>query len=119
MEKKTKALLDSLLEAIEEDERYIELRLSETRMEEDEDVIRLSSSCKELAESWQEASRYQGENSKAALDAQKKLYEAKLALDNHPLVSDYRKKYAEIASIYRKMNDLIMGDFLEIRRCEK
>ncbi len=119
MQETTSNVLNVLLDSIREDERFIAFRLAETAMEEDEEVQALSKTKDEKAVIWEEARRYEGENSPNALIAQKELYLAKKALDEHPKVLQYRKEYAQIARIFEELDRLVLGDFKTKVRCHR
>ena len=41
----------------------------------------------------------------------KELHEAKLALDNHPLVKEYLSCYKEVRELYSELNNILFANF--------
>lgn len=97
--------LNNLKDAILNDERVLRLNEIEKKMNESDEVMKLAYQKDMMCIAYEDALKYFGENSKEALEAQKKLFEAKLSLDNHPLVVKYMNAYNEVKSLYGKIND--------------
>lgn len=111
MEEKTLKALDELKQAMAMDERFINLKIAEERMINDEEVKTLSKN-KELKEEEYETSLSRfGNKSELTLASQKKLYEAKLALDSHPLVKEYTAAYIKVRDIVNLIDDLLFFEY--------
>lgn len=74
------------------------LKEVEKKMENDEEVIRLSMIKSTYESEYSSILNYSSPSSSEAKAALKKLYEAKLNLDNHPLVKQYY-------DLFRKVNE--------------
>jgi cell fate (sporulation/competence/biofilm development) regulator YmcA (YheA/YmcA/DUF963 family) len=79
-------------------EEVKELHKLEEKMESNEEVIRLSINKSTFESEYSDLLNYYSPTSKEAKESLKKLYEAKLALDNHPLVREYYE-------LFRKVNE--------------
>ncbi len=110
--------LSSLKEAIENDERVILLNKLDKELNNDEEVMKLAYQKDMAVLDYEDSIKHFGDNSKETLEAQKKLYQAKLALDSHPLVKRYNEAYKEVRLMYKKINDSLFGKLIEKNRCK-
>lgn len=96
-----KTIYEEIIELSDELNNREEVRLLkeiEKKMEEDEEVVRLSLVKSTYESEYSDLLNYFSPTSKEAKESLKKLYEAKLALDNHPLVKEYYE-------LFRKVNE--------------
>ena len=111
MEKEIYQKAMSLKEMIDNDERIINLSRIEKEMENNEEVMALSYK-KDLASTkYSDILNYYSEDSEEAKKALKELHEAKLNLDNHPLVKEYLKAYKEVRELYQSINEILFSNF--------
>ena len=101
---KLKEEIDSLPEVKELD------RL-EKLLNENEEVMRLCYKKDMCLTKYEDAVRYFGERSNEANEAQKSLYQAKLALDTNEFVKQYSEQYKKVKKIYDKINEEIFNPF--------
>ena len=111
--------LNKLKEAINNDPRVLKLNELDEKLNKDEEVMKLAYQKDMALISYEDSIKHFGENSKEASEAQKRLYETKLSLDNHPLVKEYNLAYKEVREIYNKINEEIFMRFTKTHRCEK
>ncbi len=100
-----------LKDKINSDPRVILLNKLEKEMNDNEEVMALAYQKDMAAVSYSDVLNHYSEDSKEAQEALKKLHEAKLKLDNHPLVRDYLKAYAEVRDLYNQINEVLFSDF--------
>ena len=93
------------------DPRVISLQNIEKEMSENEEVMRLSYLKDVTASNYSDILNYYSEDSKEAKEALKKLHQAKLELDNHPLVRKYLGAYKEVRKLYEEINAVLFSDF--------
>ena len=108
--------LDTLKEAIENDPRVIRLNELEDKMNKDEDVMCLAYQKDVALTNFEDALKHFKEGSPEVQKAQKELYDAKLKLDTHPLVDEYRKAYNEVRKLYDRINKELFSDFVDNKR---
>ena len=101
---KLKEEIDTLPEVVELE------RLSKV-LNEDEDVMRLAYKKDVCVTEYEDALRHFGDNSEEVLRTQKALHQAKLELDNNPLVKQYNEQYKKVRKIYDKINEEIFNPF--------
>ena len=111
--------IDAFVRASREDPRAINLSFAEKEMEQDEEAVKAGKIMHQKEETYQEAIKYYGENSKQASSSLKELYEAKSKLDSLPSVKAYQQAYNELHFAYIEADDIIFGPFREKRRCHK
>ena len=102
---------EELKEKIANDPRVISLNEIEKRMNESEEVMALTYKKDMAAVDYSDTLNHFPEDSKEAKEALKKLHEAKLNLDNHPLVKEYLKAYKEVRELYQNINEIVFGNF--------
>jgi len=110
--------LNLLKNALDNDERVILLNSLDKEISNNEEVMKLSYKKDVMVSEYEEASRHFSEGSKELEIAQKKLYEAKLVLDSHPLVVKYNKAYQEVRKLYENVNNELFKEFVK-KDCNK
>jgi cell fate (sporulation/competence/biofilm development) regulator YlbF (YheA/YmcA/DUF963 family) len=114
MELMEKELVDALGElklALASDPRVKKLDALEKKVMEDPSVLALSQEKENAVNAYQEILSYHKENDPEALLLQKKLYEAKKALDENPLVQEYNAAYIVVRDLYMTIDDILYKDF--------
>ena len=106
-----------LRDLLENDERIKRLNELETKMNNDQEVITLAYQKDVAVSNYSNTLNHFAEDSIEAKNAQKELYNKKLALDTHPLVRDYLDAYKEVRDLYIEMNALLF-DGLNIKMKE-
>ena len=94
MDKDIYTKAENLKELLEKDPRIIKLNELEKKMNDDEEVMALAYKKDMAAVNYSDVLNHFSEESPEAHKALKELHEAKLNLDNHPLVREYLKAYA-------------------------
>ena len=100
-----------LKEGIEKDPRVIRLNELDEKLNHNEEVMVLSYKKDTANTFYNDALKFFKEDSKEVKDAQKALYEAKLNLNNHPLVKEYNEAYKEVRLLYEMINKELFNDF--------
>ena len=103
--------VNQLKDDINSDPRVVLLEQLEKEMNENEEVMRLSYAKDMAAVNYSDTLNHFSEDSKEAKEAMNKLHEAKLALDNHPLVRKYLSAYKEVRELYENINKILFSDF--------
>ena len=106
-----------LRDLLENDERIKRLNELETKMNNDQEVITLAYQKDVAASNYSNTLNHYAEDSTEVKNAQKELYNKKLALDTHPLVREYLDAYREVRDLYIEMNALLF-DGLNIKMKE-
>ena len=106
-----------LRDLLENDERIKRLNELETKMNNDQEVITLAYQKDVAASNYSNTLNHYAEDSTEVKNAQKELYNKKLALDTHPLVREYLDAYKEVRDLYIEMNALLF-DGLNIKMKE-
>jgi cell fate (sporulation/competence/biofilm development) regulator YlbF (YheA/YmcA/DUF963 family) len=109
-----KELLNALVElksALDEDPRVKKLQALEQEMMANDVVIALAKKKDALERDYEDILSYRKETSPEAQAAQKALYEAKLALDQHPLVARYNAAYIPVRDLYMQIDDILYAPF--------
>lgn len=106
-----------LNQEISSDSRVILLDEIEKKMNDDEEVMALSYKKDVAVDNYEFALNHFGEKSKEVEEAQKKLHEAKLALDSHPVVREYLEAYGKVRDMYFEINELLFS-MLNRNLCE-
>ena len=118
MEKDLFQEAETLKETITKDPRLIRLNEIEKKMNEDEEVMALAYKKDMAAVKYSDVLNHYSEDSEEAKLAMHELYEAKLTLDNHPLVREYLAAYKEVRELYDEINEILFSD-LEPNLCPK
>ena len=103
--------VESLAKALKEDPRILRLNQLEEELSSNPEVIELSQKKDRLEREYETVLSYAKEDSLEAKAYEKALYEAKLALDSHPLVQEYNSLYVPIRDLYIQMDDILFGPF--------
>lgn len=85
-------------------------RLNEL-LENNNEVMRLCYKKDIAVTNYEDALKHFGDNSPEVKNAQKELYQAKLALDSNDLVKQYNEQYKIVKKIYDKINEEIFNPF--------
>ena len=110
--------LEKLKVAIENDPRVLKLSQLDKQLNENEEVMKLAYRKDMTLLTYEDSLKHFDENSSEVKKAQKDLYEAKLSLDNHPLVKEYNKAYKEVRELYNKINDVLFKKFNSSHGCK-
>ena len=101
----------NLKQLIDNDERVIRLNNLEKEMNENEEVMALAYQKDIAAVNYSDTLNHFSEDSDEAKEAMKKLHEAKLKLDSHPLVREYLSAYKQVRELYEKVNEILFANF--------
>lgn len=118
MEKDIYAIANQLKEDLQNDERVKKLQAIEQEMNNDKNVMALAYAKDVAASKYSDILNHFSEDSETAKKYQRKLYEIKKALDEHPLVQQYLKAYKEVRELYSEINSILFND-LSINLCPK
>lgn len=118
MEKDIYSLAASLKESLKNDPRILKLEKLEKEMDNDKSVMALAYAKDVASSEYSDILNHFAEDSETARKYQKKLYEAKKALDEHPLVKEYLSAYKEVRELYSQINNILFDD-LSIDLCPK
>ena len=105
--------LEKLKEAIESDPRVLHLNELDKKLNDNEEVMKLAYKKDMALLSYEDSLKHFKEDSKEVGEAQKRLYEAKLSLDKHPLVIEYNNAYKLVRELYNKINEVLFKKFGE------
>lgn len=111
MDKSIYEKAENLKELLEEDPRVKRLNELEKKMNEDEEVMSLAYKKDMAAVKYSDILNHFSEESEEAKKALKELHEAKLKLDNHPVVKEYMKAYIEVRELYGEINEIVFANF--------
>lgn len=111
MEKDIYLKAENLKELLNKDPRIIKLNELEKKMNEDEEVMSLAYKKDMASVNYSDVLNHFSEESKETQKALKELHEAKLNLDNHPLVKEYMKAYKEVRELYEEINKILFANF--------
>lgn len=118
MEKDIYSLAASLKQSLKDDPRVVALEELEKEMNNDKSVMALAYAKDVASSEYSDILNHFSKDSETALKYQKKLYEAKKALDEHPLVRRYLSAYKEVRELYTQINNILFDD-LSIDLCPK
>ena len=102
---------EQLKDTLANDPRVIRLNEIEKKMNEDEEVMSLAYQKDMAAVNYSDILNHFPEESEEAKAALKRLHEAKLALDSHPLVREYLSAYKEVRLLYEDINNILFSGF--------
>lgn len=111
MDEKIYLQAQELKETISKDSRIIHLNELEQKMNNNEEVMALAYKKDMAALEYGDLLNHFSEESDEVKTALKKLHNAKLELDNHPLVKDYLKAYKEVRDLYGEINSVLFSNF--------
>lgn len=103
--------VEILKESLAADSRVVRLNSLEEKLNTNEEVMVLSYKKDAALVEFEDALKHFKEDSDEVKLAQKKLYEAKKALDLYPLVQEYNKAYKEVRILCNKINNELFLDF--------
>ena len=98
-----------LKEALDNDERIINLNRIEKEMNENEGVMPLSYKKDVALDKYNEMLKYFADDSEEVVKARRELADAKKELESHPLVRDYLKAYQEVRMLYEEINNTLFS----------
>lgn len=99
-----------LKKSLDNDPRIIKLNELEKKMNEDKEVMALAYAKDVASSEYSDILNHYSQDSETAKKYQKKLYAAKKALDEHPLVQEYLKAYVEVRNLYSEINAILFKD---------
>ena len=111
MDKDIYSKAENLKELLNKDPRVIRLNELDKKMDDDEEVMALAYKKDIAATKYSDTLNHFFEDSEEAKKALKELHEAKLNLDNHPLVKEYMKAYIEVRDLYAEINEILFSNF--------
>ncbi len=90
-------------------EEYKKVKLKNKEME-CSDEVKILSYKKDMAiMNYEDALKHYDKNSVEVINAEKEMAKAIYNLNNHPLVKEYNKMFAELAAIYKDINFELFG----------
>lgn len=104
--------LSNLRKALKEDARIINLANKEKAMENSLEVQNLQRVFRTHEKRYNECLQNYHQDHPEVRDAQKALYLAKKAFDEHPLVLAYRDAYLEVQTLTKHINDVLFSPFI-------
>lgn len=107
-----------LKEKIKTSEEYLDLLKKEKEMESNQEVMALAYQVDQCSSFYSDVLSHFPEDSIEVKEARQKLYFAKKALDEHPLVEAYLKAYQKVRLILEEVNDILFKD-ISIDLCKK
>ena len=102
---------EQLKENLANEPRVIRLLELEKKMNENEEVMALAYKKDMAAVNYSDVLNHFSEDSEEAKKALKELHEAKLNLDQHPLVREYLNTYKEVRELYDEINEILFSNF--------
>ena len=103
--------VNHIKELLDNDPRVIRLNELEAKMDNDEEVMALAYKKDVAASKYSDVLNHFSKDSEEAQKALKELHEAKLNLDNNPLVREYLKAYQEVRELYDEINKTLFTSF--------
>lgn len=113
MDIKLTELTHDLKQKMEKDPRFIRLNRLEKEISENEEIMRLAYKKDMAALVYSDDLKIYNENNPIIDKDRSELYQAKLALDSHPLIIEYNKAYKEVREVIDNVNNIIFTDFKE------
>ena len=110
MEKDIYLETEKLKKALDNDPRLVRLNELEKKMNNDEIVMSLAYKKDMAAVKYSDVLNHYSEESVEAKNALKELHQAKLELDNNPLVREYLEAYKEVRELYEQINEILFSD---------
>ena len=98
-------------EELQSDPRVVLLNKLEKEMNDNEEVMALAYKKDMAAIKYSDTLSHFSEDSEEAKKALKELSKAKEELNNHPLVKQYLKAYAEVRDLYMEINEALFSGF--------
>jgi len=103
--------LESLKLALESDHRRLLLEEREKAALRSTEVLALKKALDERKEAYDKIRSLDRPESNLLEQAQKDLYQAKLAFDSHPLVASYLSAYRAFKEVEREVDDIVFGPY--------
>lgn len=100
-----------LKKAMESDPRFILLKEKEEKALKDEEVVSLITKKEAILMEYSSILSYKKKDDPEVISIEKKLHQAKLQLDLHPLVKEYNEQYKIVKNIIMEINDIIFSPF--------
>lgn len=94
---------------LENDSRILNLNKDEESMKNDNKAMELAYKKDMAIDEYEFALSHFSKDSKEVEAANKKLHEAKLALDSNEIVAKYLKSYAEVRYLYMEINNILFS----------
>ena len=107
----TYKIAEELKVALENDPRVIRLNELEKELNNSQEVILLAMKKDQANNDYNDILRHFSKESEEAIKYQRILYEAKKALDEHPLVKEYNATYKEVRELYSQISDILFSSF--------
>ena len=111
METELSLALSQLSDALKSDPRISALNQAEEALYNSPEVIELAKKKDAAEQAYEDCLVYHKEKDPEALAIQHQLYQAKLALDMHPLSQEYNAAYILVRDLYMKIDDILYGPF--------
>ena len=111
MDQKTYRHIDDLRRCMEEDPRTKAFSEAKKLLEEDPVARTLYEEAEKARADYLSLRLELGESDEETLAAMKVFHQKKLALDEHPSASEYRRVSAELNLLYRALDDILFGPF--------
>ena len=118
MEESIYLTAEKLKSALNNHPSFIALNKAEEKMNSDKEVIKLAYAKDMALNEYNDILRYYSSDSEEAKKYQKKLYEAKKKLEEHPLVREYLRLYQEVRKLYEEINGILFSS-LNTSMCPK
>ena len=99
-----------LKDLLTNDTRIIRLNELEKKMNQSEEVMALAYQKDVAISEYSDVLNHFSRDSEEVKAAQHNLHFKKEALDNHPLVRDYLKAYAEVRDLYFQLNEILFNN---------
>ena len=103
------SLTQQLKTAIDNDPRIIHLNEVEKKMNDSEDVMKLSYKKDMALNRYNELAKYFADDSEELINARRLLSEAKKELESHPLVREYLSAYQKVRLLYEQINETLFS----------
>ncbi len=119
MKEVTLRLLSDLSLALEEDPRLSSLQQEEESLSLDKENAALLEEAKKAREAYLTLRLECGEEDAKTIEAKKAFHQAKLALEEAPEVAEYRKRYAAASDLYRRLDEILFGEYRDHLSCKE
>ena len=103
--------LYKLRDIMKNDERFLALNELDEKLNNNEEVMKLSYQKEMAIVEYEDALNHYGKNSAELQKAQQKLAKCKLELDNHPLVKEYYLALRKVRDMDSQVNEKLFNDF--------
>lgn len=103
------SLTQQLKTALDNDERIVCLNEIEKKMNDSEEVMKLSYKKDMALNRYNELAKYFADDSEELINARRLLSEAKKELESHPLVREYLSAYQKVRLLYEQINETLFS----------